>query len=585
MMFANNQFMQLLRYASVSKFKVTGAILCSILNKICDIVPEILIGVSIDVVVHQQESVVAKLFGVLDPYQQLYWVGALTAALWILESIFEYLYTIIWCGLARDVQHVLRLRAYAAVQNLDYAKLEGQMGGGLLSILHDDINQLEEFLSEGPNQIIQLVVNVVVMGVLFLYLSPVLAGLTLLPVPFVVGIAYYFQHRLAKLYQNIRQTAANLAGHVSYRLQGLLTIKSFVTESYELNLLDQRSQSYQTASYQVDRINALYIPLVRMAVMAGFIASLVVGGAYVLQGAIPINWYAALVFLTQRFLWPFTSLANLTDLYEKSLACSKRVVGILQTSNQIQSGVHSLPLEAITGQVSFKKVNFAYSNQVPVLQDLSLDIPARQTVGFVGATGSGKSTIIKLLLRFYDLQSGQILIDGQDITNLQLDDLRRSIALVGQEVYLVEGTIADNIAYGSFQATRAQVVAAAQMAQAHDFIMSLPDGYDTILQEHGKNLSGGQRQRLAIARAILKGSPIFIFDEATSAIDNETEAAIQESMEQLRGQHTIIVIAHRLSAVRTADLIYVLDHGQVVEAGKHEGLLAKNGAYAKLWKA
>ncbi len=579
-----NALLELLSYTDVGKGKVIFASICSMINKLCDIVPEILIGISIDVIVNQNHSIIARL-GIVNPFHQLYLVGGLTALLWILESVFEYFYSITWRSLAQDVQHDLRLKTYATLQNLDLAYFEDKTTGGLLNTLQDDINQLEQFLVQGPNEIIQLTVNIIVMGILFLSLSPVLAFVAMLPIPFVIGVAYYFQHRLAALYEVVRQTSSDVASHLAYRLQGIATIKSYITESHEQDLLEKESNLYKDANRKANRVTAEYIPTVRMAIMVGFIMSLVVGGIYALQGKIPINWYAALVFLTQRFLWPFTSLTIITDMYEKSLACAMRVLTILSCSPQIHDGTDCLDLSTLEGKITFKDISFTYSNGMQIFKTINFEIPARKTVAFVGTTGSGKSTIVKLLLRFYDPDSGVIEIDGHAINELKLNDLRASIGFVSQEVYLNEGTIADNISYGTFSASREAIIEAAKMAQGHDFIMRLPEGYDTIIQEHGKNLSGGQRQRISIARAILKKSPILIFDEATSAIDNETEAAIQQSMTKLKAGHTIVIIAHRMSMVRAADIIFVLEKGIIVESGNHKVLLEKQGAYTQLRNA
>lgn len=578
-----NALIKLLHWTAPPKSKILFASMCSMLNKLCDIVPEILIGISIDVIVNQQNSIVAKL-GIPNPYHQLYFVAALTAILWILESVFEYLYAITWRSIAQDIQHELRLKTYDHIQQLDLAYFENKTTGGLLSIIQDDINQLEQFLSQGPNEILQLTVNIIAMGSIFLYLSPVLAASAILPIPFVIAIAYYFQNKLAKLYGIVRETASDLASHIAYRLQGITTIKSYNTQKYELNRLETQSSAYQQAHHQASKVNAAYVPIVRMGIMVGFIASLIVGGMYALQGKIPINWYAALVFLTQRFLWPFTTLTTITDMYERALASAQRINSILESSPTIIDGKSHLNVEHTKGTIRFEHVSFSYANGTQIFNNLSLEIPAKKTVAFVGTTGSGKSTIIKLLLRFYDASSGNILLDSTDIKAIALTDLRASIGLVSQDVYIVDGTVADNISYGTFNASRQEIIHAAKMAQAHDFIMSLPAGYDTKLHEHGKNLSGGQRQRIAIARAILKKAPILIFDEATSAVDNETEALIQQSMDTLAKDHTIIIIAHRLSTVRKADTIFVMSHGEIVEAASHDILLTQNGAYANLWK-
>lgn len=411
-----------------------------------------------------------------------------------------------------------------------------------------------------------------------------LGFLTLIPVPVVIAIAYYFQNRLAGLYGTVRERVEALSSHIASRLMGITTIKSYTTQDYELACLSQESVAYQQASQAASNVKAAYIPIVRMGILCGFIMSLIVGGCYALQGSIALSFYSVLVFLTQRFLWPFTTLTSMTDLYERAMASARRIFSVLAQRSHIVDGPNKLDSKHVAGAVTFDGVSFAYSNRSQIFNDLSLTIPAKSTVAFVGTTGSGKSTIIKLILRLYNCIKGKVMVDGIDITSVTTQSLRQAIALVSQEVYLLHGTVAQNIAYGSKDATPEMIVHAAKMGQAHDFIMQLPHGYATIIEENGKNLSGGQRQRIAIARAMLKNPPIFIFDEATSALDNETEAAIQRSMASLARNHTTIIIAHRLSTVRHADIIFVMEHGAIVESGSHDELVAKNGTYATLWK-
>lgn len=582
MNYRSSVIIRLLKYAPFNKTKLFFASTCSILNKICDIVPEILIGISIDTIVNRESSIIANL-GIKNPFNQLYFIGTFTAILWILESVFEYLYSISWDSLSQNVQHQLRLKLFSSIQNSDMSYFEDITTGELLNILKEDVNQLKVFLGSGINEIIQLIVNIIVLGLIFLYLSPMLAMLILLPIPFIIVIAYCFQRKLAYLYTKLSQASSSLSSHITYRLQGIANIKSYTTESYELENLSKENYAYLKANSKVNKVRSLYIPTVRLTIMFGFITCLVIGGIYTIQGKLPINWYAALVFLTQRFLWPFTSIANLTDSYQEAVASSRRILNIIVGKTiTVQSGFESINLNNIKGAIVFNDVSFGYNNK-QIFDAISFKIPAKKTIAFVGSTGSGKSTIVKLLLRFYDPRSGNIKIDEYDTKNLKLKDLRQSISLVSQHAYLVEGTIAQNIAYGTFEASYDSIVEAAKMACMHDFIMNLPKKYNTKVQEQGKNLSGGQVQRIAIARAILKKSPILVFDEATSAVDNETEAAIQQSMIKLKSKHTIIIIAHRLSAVRHADTIFVLQDGAITESGSHEELLAKKEAYAKLW--
>lgn len=575
---------QLAHFLAPYRGTVIMATVSSILNKLCDIVPEMLIGISIDVIVNQQTSLVARTCGTTDPLVQLYAVGALTALLWILESVFEYCYLILWRRLAQEVQHNLRMKTYAHLQQLDISFFEDKTTGGLLTIVSDDINELEGFLSQGPNEIIQLTVNIVVMGSIFFCISPTLAILTLLPVPCVIAIAYFFQNRLATLYGTVRDRIASLSGHLASRLIGIMTIKSYSTQSFEVGCLERESLAYKQDNTVANRVNAAYIPIVRMGILCGFIMSLIVGGKLALTGGLSISLYSVLVFLTQRFLWPFTTLTTITDLYERSMASARRVFGLLELTPHIVDGSRRLDVTQVKGAVAFEAVSFAYANGFQVFNNLSLTIPAHTTAAFVGTTGSGKSTIIKLLLRLYDAAQGSVSLDGIDVKALTLDSLRHACALVSQDVYLINDTVAENIAYGSPSATHAQIVKAAQMAEADGFIRQLPDGYATLLGENGKNLSGGQCQRLAIARAIVKNPPIFIFDEATSALDNETEAAVQRAISSLAHQHTMIIIAHRLSTVRHADTIFVIEQGKIVESGSHDELVASNGTYAGLWK-
>jgi ATP-binding cassette subfamily B protein len=574
----------LMSYMAPYKMRLFLATISSILNKLCDIVPEILIGIAIDIVVNQQHSITAHITGVGNPFYQLYMVAGLTAVLWIFESIFEYCYLILWRSIGQSVQHSLRIATYDHMQNADIAYFEDKKTGGLLAIINDDINQLDLFLSEGPNAIIQLVVNIIVMGLLFTYLSPTLALLNLLPIPFVMLIAFFFQKRLAHLYETVREKVERLSSHIASRLIGITTIKSYTTERYEHACLSKESLIYTDANYAAGKVNAAYIPIVRMSILCGFIMSMIVGGCYALQGTLSISFYSVLVFLTQRFLWPFTTVTTITDMYERAMACTRRIFAVLHHKKEIVNGKHNLNQSTVQGSITFKDVNFSYSNGVQIFDKFSLTIPAQKTVAFVGTTGSGKSTIIKLILRFYDATSGAILLDDNDIKDLTTDSLRQAIALVSQEVYLTDSSITNNIAYGSPDATQEEIINAAKMAEAHEFIMALPHGYNSLVGENGKNLSGGQRQRISIARAILKNPPIFIFDEATSALDNETEAAIQHSMKALAHNHTMIIIAHRLSTIRHADIIFVLEKGVIVESGTHQELLHRNDAYATLWK-
>ena len=574
---------RLLRYGRRYRLKAWLASICSLLNKFFDLAPPALIGIAVDVVVKQQDSLLAQ-WGIKDVFWQLAIITILSAVVWALESLFEYAYDYLWRNLAQDIEHDLRLEAYSHLQELELAYFEERSTGGLISILNDDINQLERFLDDGANEIIQVMTTVVVIGAAFFAASPLVAGLSMLPIPFIIWGSIAFQDRLAPRYADVREKVSFLNGQLSNNLTGITTIKSFTSEDYEIQRIETQSQAYRESNRRAIVLSAAFIPLIRVVIFLGFIATLFLGGLEVVAGRLSVGTYSVLVFMTQRLLWPLTRLGDTLDQYQRAMASTNRVMNLLDTPIAIHTGDIRLPVSSVKGELEFKNVTFSYNQRKPILQYFSMTLPAGKTTAIVGATGSGKSTLVKLILRLYEVQYGTIYLDGIELNSLNLKDLRRAIGLVSQDVFLFHGTVAENIAYGSFEASNREIVTAAKIAEAHEFIAQLPDGYKTIVGERGQKLSGGQRQRIAIARAVLKNPPILILDEATSAVDNETEAAIQRSLERITKNRTTIAIAHRLSTVRNADCIFVMDEGIVVESGRHEQLVEQDGVYASLWR-
>lgn len=574
--------LRLFSYARTYRTRMVLASLFSILNKTVDLAPPALIGAAVDIVVQQEQSFIAR-FGIINVDHQLLALAGLTVVIWVLESVFEYFHKIIWRNLAQAVEHNLRIDAYAHVQNLDMAYFEDQSTGGLMSILNDDINQLERFLDSGANNIIQVVTTVLVIGGMFFLVAPSVAWLAMLPMPLIIWGSIRFQKILAPRYAAVREQVGVLNSQLANNLSGIATIKSFTSEAHEVQRIRISSEAYRERNRHAISLSSAFVPLIRMLIMSGFIAILIFGGQLALSGALEVSLYSVMVFMTQRLLWPLTSLGEVLDQYQRAMASTARILDLLDTPALIDDGPQPLPLESVRGEIRFEHVSFRYKNGQEVLRDLSLHIPPGETVAIVGATGAGKSTIIKLLLRFYDVTDGRILMDGHDLRELQVADLRNAIGLVSQDVYLFDGTVRENIAYGTFNASLEAIVAAARIAEAHDFIMALPQGYDTIVGERGQKLSGGQRQRISIARAVLKNPPVLVLDEATSSVDNETEAAIQRSLERIIVNRTTIVIAHRLSTIRNADRIFVLDDGALKEQGRHEDLIRRDGIYTALW--
>tara|TARA_A100001011_G_scaffold79110_1_gene81774 strand:+ start:3937 stop:5646 length:1710 start_codon:yes stop_codon:yes gene_type:complete len=561
--------------------KIIWASFCSIANKIFDIAPEILIGIYVDLVVQREQSFIARL-GFESIESQITLLAIATFLIWASESIFEYLYSVGWKNIAQGIEHHIRIDTYSHVQNLDLEWYEKQKTGNITAILNDDVNQLERFLNGGFNDILQIIVSTIAIGGVFFYISPLIALFAVCPIPIILIVASLFQKKLSPKYLDVRNAAGDLSSSIFNNLLGIITIKGFTAEQYETNKILKMSNEYQTKNQSAIRLSSAFIPIVRMGVLTGFIGTMIIGSVYALNGVIAVGSFSVLVFLTQRFLWPFTRLGETIDLFERSMASTRRILELLETSFKIKNDDDPKIMNSLNENIVFENVEFGYEDK-SVFKNLNLEINKEEFIGIAGQTGSGKTTLIKLLFRFYEIKNGAIKIDGTNINKLDIGSLRSNIGLVNQEIFLFDGTIRENICYPNTDIDESLLMEVAQSSQCLEFIEKLDEGFDTIVGERGQKLSVGQKQRIGIARALYKNPEILIFDEATSAVDNETEYLIQKALKEISKSCTTIVIAHRLSTIKNANKIIVLGNEHVLEEGTHDDLIENNNFYKHLW--
>jgi len=565
--------LRVLSYLKPYRRGVATTLFLAVSTTLLDLVPPWLIKLVVDHLVEGKESL--WLYGPI--------IGL--AGIYLARNFTNHRRIMINNKVEQNVVFDLRSDVYRALQNLSMSYFENRSTGELMSRANDDVNYVERIFIDGVEQVVTAILTLIGISIILFYMHWKLAVVALIPIPILVYGAWFYTSKAHDQYHVVRKRAAKMNAKLQDSISGIRETLSFNRQLHEIKQFEKRSRDYCDGTLEVMRLWAFYSPSMMFLGSLGTVLILLYGVGLVQAGDITVGSLVAFVGYLALFYTPINQLHSVNHMLQHALASGERLFEIIDTVPEVQDAPEALlPSTNVRGEIQFDRVGFSYIPGKSAIQEVDFTIAAGEKIAVVGHTGSGKSTLIKLLMRFYDVESGSVLIDGYKVKDLKLSYLREQIGLVAQDPFLFNGTVAENILYGNIEADRDQIISAAVSAHADPFIKNLPDGYDTRVGERGVKLSGGEKHRIAIARTFLKNPPILVLDEATSSVDTETENHIKQALKILMAGRTTLIVAHRLSTLEGADRVLVLKKGELVETGNHDSLIATDSEYAQLFR-
>jgi ATP-binding cassette subfamily B protein len=572
-------------YFAPHKFRLAVVLIAAIISTVFNIVGPKILGMATTKLF---QGMVLKFQGVPGASINFGYIAhilIILAVLYVISAIFNYVQQYVMAGVAQKTVYTMRQEIEAKLTRLPLKFFDSRPHGEILSRAVNDMDNISTTLQQSLTQLITSAVTLVGVIVMMLTISPILSLVVVITLPLSLLVTTGVAKRSQNYFVGQQRALGVLNGHVEEMYTGHKIVKAFGHEPKAIREFDDLNQNLYEAGWKAQFVSGIIMPLMMFIGNIGYVFVSVIGGILVTRNAITIGDVQAFIQYAQQFTQPITQLANIANVIQSTIASAERVFELLDEEEEIPEATNAVVIESPKGEVQFQHVKFGYQEDALLMEDMNIDVRSGQTIAVVGPTGAGKTTLVNLLMRFYEINGGQITVDGVNITDIKRGNLRRMFGMVLQDTWLFNGTIRDNIAYGREGATEEEIVQAARAAYADHFIRTLPDSYDTVLNEEATNISQGQKQLLTIARAFLADPAMLILDEATSSVDTRTEVHIQQAMSELMQGRTSFVIAHRLSTIRDADLILVMNHGTIIEKGTHEELLTQNGFYADLYNS